>query len=54
MQNKIKGKQGEKLALKYLLNNNYKILDTNFHYWKMAEIDIEEIKRKNLKRLQTV
>jgi putative endonuclease len=33
------GKQGEALALEYLLNNGFKILETNYRYQK-AEIDI--------------
>ena len=40
MQNKAKGKQGEKIAEEYLINKGWKILDKNFHYSKMAEIDL--------------
>lgn len=35
-----KGKQGEDIAKQYLIENNYKIIDTNWHYSKNAEIDI--------------
>ena len=38
------GKKGEKIALEYLLKNDYKILETNYRYLK-AEVDI--IARKN-------
>ena len=40
MQNKVKGKQGEKIAEEYLKNKGWKILDRNFHYSKIAEIDL--------------
>ena len=40
MQNKVKGKQGEKIAEEYLKNKGYEILDKNFHYSKIAEIDL--------------
>ncbi len=40
MQNKAKGKQGEKIAEEYLKNKGYKILDKNFHYSKIAELDL--------------
>jgi putative endonuclease len=33
------GKEGEKLAVKFLLKNDYKILETNYRYLK-AEVDI--------------
>lgn len=38
--NRLKGKEGEKIACEYLLNKGYKILETNYHYSKFAEIDI--------------
>ena len=38
--NIVKGKLGEDIAKKYLLENNYKIIETNWHYSKNAEIDI--------------
>jgi len=38
------GKKGEKIALEYLLKNDYKILETNYRYLK-AEVDI--IAQKN-------
>lgn len=38
------GKKGEQLAQEYLLQNNYTLLETNYHYRK-AEIDI--IAQKN-------
>ncbi len=37
--NKELGKEGEKLAAKYLINQHYKILDKNF-YTRTGEIDI--------------
>lgn len=40
MQNKAKGKQGEKIAEEYLKNKGYEILDRNFHYSKFAELDL--------------
>lgn len=33
------GKKGEKLAIEYLLKNNYKIIETNYRFQK-AEVDI--------------
>lgn len=30
----------EVIAIKYLQKNNYKILDTNFKFWRFWEIDI--------------
>jgi len=38
--NIIKGRQGENIAQDYLIKCGYKILDTNWHYSKNAEIDI--------------
>lgn len=35
-----KGKKGEVFAVEYLKKSGYKILDTNWHYSKNAEIDI--------------
>ena len=40
MQNKAKGKQGEKIAEEYLKNKGYEILERNFHYSKFAELDL--------------
>lgn len=40
MTNKVIGKYGEDLAKDFLTKNGFKILETNFHYSKMAEIDI--------------
>ncbi|WP_158839920.1 YraN family protein [Polaribacter sp. L3A8] len=37
------GKEGEKLAIKFLLKNGYKILETNYRYLK-AEVDIIALK----------
>jgi putative endonuclease len=34
------GKKGEDIAKQYLTKLNYKIIDTNWHYSKNAEIDI--------------
>ncbi len=40
MTNKQIGKYGEELAQNFLIKKGYKILETNFRYSKMAEIDI--------------
>ena len=40
MDNKTKGALGEKIAKEFLEKNKFKILETNFHYSKLAEIDI--------------
>ena len=40
MTNKEIGKYGEELAKEFLIKNKFKILETNFHYSKIAEIDI--------------
>lgn len=44
MTNKIIGKQGENLAKDFLIKKGYKILEMNFRYSKMAEIDIIALK----------
>lgn len=41
------GKKGEKLAVEFLLKNNYKILETNYRYLK-AEVDIIALKDETL------
>lgn len=38
--NIAKGKLGEALAKDYLISQGYKIIETNWHYSKNAEIDI--------------
>lgn len=38
--NIITGKKGEQIASTYLLSLGYKIIDSNWHYSKNAEIDI--------------
>ena len=40
IKNVQKGKQGEDIAKKYLQSLGYKIITTNWHYSKKAEIDI--------------
>ncbi len=40
MTNKAIGKYGEEIAKNFLIKKGYKILETNYHYSKMAEIDI--------------
>lgn len=40
MNNVDKGRQGEKIAAEYLIKSGYKIIETNWHYSKNAEIDI--------------
>ena len=46
MTNKTIGKYGEELAKNFLIEKGYKILETNFHYSKIAEIDIIALKDK--------
>lgn len=48
MTNKITGKHGEEIAKNFLIKNGYKILETNFHYSKLAEIDIIAQKNKTI------
>lgn len=38
--NAQKGRIGENIAKEFLLNKGYKIVETNWHYSKNAEIDI--------------
>lgn len=45
MKNKIIGRWGEKIAVNYLKNKNYKILQTNWQF-KKGEIDIIAYKEK--------
>ena len=40
MTNKEIGKYGENLAKDFLIKKGFKIIETNFHYSKIAEIDI--------------
>ena len=40
MSNKIKGKYGEDIAVKYLIKNGYKIVERNYHFSRYGEIDI--------------
>ena len=40
MTNKTIGKYGEELAKNFLIKNGYKIVEMNFRYSRMAEIDI--------------
>lgn len=42
---KQKGDLWEVLAIKYLQNHHYKIIDTNYKFWRFWEIDI--IAQKN-------
>ena len=48
MTNKQIGKYGEQLAQNFLIKKGYKILETNFHYSKIAEIDIIALKNNTL------
>jgi len=48
MSNTLKGKQGEELAVKYLLNQGYKILERNFRYSRFGEIDIIAMKDSHI------
>ena len=47
MNNISKGKFGENIAVDYLKQNGYKIVSTNWHYSKNAEIDIIAEENKN-------
>ncbi len=40
MTNKTIGKYGENLAKEFLIKKGYKILELNYHYSKVAEVDI--------------
>ncbi|MCD8025298.1 MAG: YraN family protein [Candidatus Gastranaerophilales bacterium] len=40
MSNIEKGKYGEKLASQYLIKNGYRIIETNYKYSRLGEIDI--------------
>ena len=40
MNNRQKGTLGEEIALKYLTEKGYKLIDKNWHYSKSAEIDL--------------
>ena len=44
MTNKSIGKYGEEIAKNFLIENGYKILEMNYHYSKVAEIDIIAVK----------
>lgn len=46
--NAQKGKLGETIARKYLEKLGYKIVETNYHYSKNAEIDIIALDKKTL------
>ena len=47
MTNKIIGKYGEDIAKDFLIKNGFEILETNYRYSKIAEIDIIA-KKKNI------
>ena len=40
MDRKRTGRIGEKIAEKYLINKNYQIIDRNFHFGRLGEIDL--------------
>lgn len=44
MTNKEIGKYGEEIAKNFLIKKGYKILETNWHYSRVSEIDIIAIK----------
>lgn len=46
--NKIVGKSGEDIACEFLKKNGYEIIERNFHYSRMAEIDIIAKKKDTL------
>lgn len=45
------GKKGEKIAIDFLLKNDYKILEKNYRYLK-AEVDIIALKGKTLAAIE--
>lgn len=45
MTNKIIGKYGEDIAKNFLIKNGFKILESNYRYSKIAEIDIIALKK---------
>jgi len=48
MTNKIIGKYGEGLAKNFLIKNGFKILEMNFKYSKLSEIDIIAYKNNSI------
>lgn len=48
MDKKIFGNAGEALALKYLISKGYKIIDKNWRYSNIGEIDIIAVIEKDL------
>ena len=40
MTNKIIGKYGEEIAKNFLIKNGFEIIETNYRYSRIAEIDI--------------
>ncbi len=48
MTNKTIGKAGEQIAKNFLINNGFEILEMNFRYSKLAEIDIIAAKKNSL------
>ena len=46
MTNKTIGKYGEEIAKNFLIKNGFKILEQNYRYSKIAEIDIIALKNK--------
>jgi len=45
MTNKIIGKYGEEIAKNFLIKNGFEIIETNYRYSRIAEIDIIASKR---------
>lgn len=48
MDNRLTGKIGEELAQKYLVEQGYKILETNKHFSRFCEIDILALDKNTL------
>ena len=48
MSNITTGKQGEEIAQKYLINQGFKILETNKHFSKLSEVDIIALDKNTL------
>lgn len=48
MNKREKGKIAEEFACNYLVKNGFKILQTNFHFSKKAEVDIVASKNETL------
>ncbi len=48
MTNKTIGKYGEEIAKNFLIKKGFKIIEQNYHYSKIAEIDIIALKKDTI------